>query len=469
MLTGWRYRMVSALGVLSVAVSAVFVANLPVSQHLLTTYVPMVNRLDPIVLTGEGLVQALFISALIVLASFTRLYRPEPRRVLDVVLAVQKRVIFAVCAIATLGFFKWSHQLPRQTVILTTILLGVTLPLFFVAITQSPSSRAERPIVVGDDPAGLERVVDAYDGPLLGYVAPPTPYRVPGEEEEQHTVRRIADGGRSDFAHGYLGGLSRLDDVIREHNVDSAILAFEDVGRNEFFGTLHTCHEHGISAKTHADHGDSLLVDPAGSDGPVVDIDIEPWDIEDRFVKRVFDIAFAGTALLVLSPIILLITLAIKIEGNGPVLYEQERTYRFGDTFVVYKFRTLKPVDEAVDLDIDGARRTSLGDFLRMTHLDEIPQLWSILAGDMSVVGPRPAITELEADYEGQLSEWRRRWFVKPGLTGLAQINDATGKEPERKLRYDLEYIRNQSFTFDMQIVIRQIAKVLRDVLGLLK
>ena len=464
MLTGWRYRATSVLGVLSIAVSAVFVANLPVSQHFLTTYVPLVNRLDPIVLTGEGLVQALLISALIVLALFTRLYRPEPRRILDVVLAVQKRVIFAVCAIATLGFFKWSHQLPRQTVIMTTMVLGVALPLFFVAITQSPARRAERPIVVGDDPAGLERVVDAYDGPILGYVAPPTPYRVPGEEANEG----VTDGGRADFEHGYVGGLSRLDDAIREHNVDSAILAFERADRAEFFGTLHTCHEHGIDVKTHVDHADSLLVDAVGDDGPIVDVDVDPWDVQDRLVKRLFDLVFAGAALLVLAPVILVIAAAIRIEGHGPVFFSQRRTYRFGDTFTVYKFRTLKPEPEGeVGTAFDDDRRTPLGDFLRTTHLDEMPQLWSILVGDMSVVGPRPAQTDLETEFEVEASTWKRRWFVKPGLTGLAQINDATSQEPAEKIDYDVEYIRRQSFTFDVKIVVRQLWQVVRDVRSL--
>ena len=85
---------------------------------------------------------------------------------------------------------------------------------------------------------------------------------------------------------------------------------------------------------------------------------------------------------------------------------------------------------------------------LRRTHVDEIPQLWAILIGRMSVVGPRPERPELDADIEREagVTTWRKRWFVKPGLTGLAQINDATGHEPEQKLRYDLEYIRKQSF-----------------------
>jgi lipopolysaccharide/colanic/teichoic acid biosynthesis glycosyltransferase len=100
---------------------------------------------------------------------------------------------------------------------------------------------------------------------------------------------------------------------------------------------------------------------------------------------------------------------------------------------------------------------------LRQTHLDEIPQLWSVLVGDMSVVGPRPERPEIDADIETGVSDWSQRWFVKPGLTGLAQINSVTGTEPQKKLRYDIEYIRKQSFWFDMRIVVRQVWMVLVD------
>jgi lipopolysaccharide/colanic/teichoic acid biosynthesis glycosyltransferase len=124
------------------------------------------------------------------------------------------------------------------------------------------------------------------------------------------------------------------------------------------------------------------------------------------------------------------------------------------DTFTVYKFRSMVPDAEAetgVKLSEEDAggvdpRVTRVRKVLRRTHLDELPQLWSILMGDMSVVGPRPERPEPDADIERDVEDWPSRWFVKPGLTGLAQINDATGHEPDRKLRYDLEYIRKQSF-----------------------
>lgn len=465
MLTGWRYRTASVLGVTSLAYLSVYVANLPVFQFLLTTYTPIVNRLDPVVLEGSGLSWALFISTAIVVASFVPLFRPEPRRVLDVVFSVEKRVVFAVCAMATLGYFEWSHRLPRQTVILTAVFLSITLPALFMAISRASSVRGERPIVVGDDPAGIERIAEAYDGPMLGYVAPPTPYRSGDDPTEQEP---IADGGSVAFEHGYVGGLSRFEDVVEEHSVDSAILAFEEADRAEFFGALHTCYEHGIDTKTHIDHVDSLLVDSTGNDGPIVGIDLEPWDAQDRLFKRLFDVAFAGTALLVLAPVIVLIALAIKLEGHGPILFSQSRTYRFGDTFTVHKFRTLKPEPEGeVGTVFDDDRRTPLGDLLRTTHLDEIPQLWSILVGDMSVVGPRPAQTDLEAGFEDEAATWKRRWFVKPGLTGLAQIHDATSQEPSLKIDYDVEYIRKQSFWFDLKIVVRQLWQVARDVMAL--
>jgi lipopolysaccharide/colanic/teichoic acid biosynthesis glycosyltransferase len=117
--------------------------------------------------------------------------------------------------------------------------------------------------------------------------------------------------------------------------------------------------------------------------------------------------------------------------------------------------------------DVDP-RVTRVGRILRATHLDEIPQLWSILVGDMSVVGPRPERPELDDDIEMSVGEWRRRWFVRPGLTGLAQINGATGHQPAEKLRYDIEYIRQQSFWFDLKVVIRQLWLVGVDAVGVL-
>jgi len=165
-------------------------------------------------------------------------------------------------------------------------------------------------------------------------------------------------------------------------------------------------------------------------------------------------------------PMLVVISVAIKLEDSGPVLYRQTRTATFGDTFTIPKFRTMVPDSEdAVPTDSDETEGvTRVGGVLRRTHLDELPQLWTILKGDMSVVGPRAAWVDEEIRIERETTAWRRRWFVKPGLTGLAQINDVSSADPETKLRYDVEYIHRQSFWFDSKIIVRQMWLVGEDV-----
>ncbi|MFB6198491.1 MAG: sugar transferase, partial [Halobacteriaceae archaeon] len=244
--------------------------------------------------------------------------------------------------------------------------------------------------------------------------------------------------------------------------------------RGDFFGALDACYEHGVAAKVHREHADSVLTSGV-AEGELVDIELEPWDWLDHVVKRVFDVVFASTVLLMLSPLIVGIAIAIKIDSPGPILYRQKRTAAFGDTFTVAKFRSMVPDAESEGAQLSNEDRgetdprvTRVGYILRRTHLDELPQLLAIFKGEMSVVGPRPERPELDGEMEGDTRSWRRRWFVKPGLTGLAQINGATGYNPEEKLRYDIAYIRDQSFWFDLKIVVRQLWIVGEDLVGAL-
>jgi lipopolysaccharide/colanic/teichoic acid biosynthesis glycosyltransferase len=214
----------------------------------------------------------------------------------------------------------------------------------------------------------------------------------------------------------------------------------------------------------HQDHADHVLTDDFTGDD-LLTVDLEPLDWQDYVLKRGFDMAFSGLALLVLSPVIVMIALAIKLDDGESVLYQQKRTAAFGNTFTVSKFRSMAPETEDSSPDSEY-RVTRVGGVLRTTHLDEIPQLWAILTGRMSVVGPRAVWTEEELHLEEEMGAWRKRWFIKPGLTGLAQINDATSAEAEDKLRYDLQYIRQQSFWFDLKIVVRQLWGVGGDLVG---
>jgi len=460
---GWRYRLGSALGVAVLTTLAVTFANTAIAQTVITS-VPIVGQLSPDPPVGaEGVLETVT-ALVVVLLAFIPLYKPRPRRSLDTVTLAQKRVVVAMFALAAIGYFDYTYRLPRTTLITVTPILLVTLPAWFVWIRQRPNQDDTRAIIVGDNPAEIERLAADVDSPLIGYLCPTSSL---DQLTPQSSTVALADGGVQISGLDRLGGLSRIEDVLVEYDIDTAVLAFEHTDRGEFFGALDACYEHGVKAKTHIDHIDSLLVVSTDSEGPIVDIDLEPWDIQDLMLKRLFDVVFAGGALLMLTPIIVLISVAIKLEGNGPILFSQHRTDRFGETFTIYKFRTLKPKPEGeVGTEFADDRRTPLGDFLRTTHLDEIPQLWSILVGDMSVVGPRPAQTDLEPDFENAASTWKRRWFVKPGLTGLAQIYDATSQEPALKIDYDMDYIQRQSFIFDVKIVLRQLYQVGRDVIG---
>ncbi|MFC7019212.1 MULTISPECIES: sugar transferase [Haloarcula] len=466
MRTGWRYRLTAILGASGIVVAAVAVANTAVVQSMLTS-LPVVARLEPTTLGLVNLRDELVTTLVIVLGSLWPLFKPRPRRILDVISLAQKRILVAAALLATIGYFDWSTRLPRLTLIGVTVLLVLVLPLWFVYIRQRPQS-SSRAILVGDDSETMETLFEAAEVPILGFVAPPS-VQVPES--------RLPDGGMlvdSTERLTRLGGLSRLTEILVEYDVDTVLLGFQRPDRQEFFGAIATCYEHGVQAKVHRGHADSVLVtNAAGSD--IVETDLEPWDWQDYVAKRIFDVVFAAVGLIGLSPLLVVIAVSIKLDSPGPVLYSQRRTAEFGETFDVYKFRSMVADAEAetgVKLSEEDAggtdpRVTAVGRLLRKTHLDEIPQLWSILVGDMSVVGPRPERPELDTDIESDVDEWRSRWFVKPGLTGLAQINDVTGHNPEEKLRYDIEYIRRQSVWFDMKIVIREIYSVGLDVLSI--
>jgi lipopolysaccharide/colanic/teichoic acid biosynthesis glycosyltransferase len=461
-------------GAIILATLSLLVANAPPVQSILTSTIPVFQKLPPVVLSGHAYTLALGTTLIVVVASLAPLYKPRPRRILDTILLAQKRVVLAGFALATIGYFDYSFRLPRTTWILVMASLLVTVPAWFLTIRRRPAG-SERAVVVGDDPDEIRDVLEATKMPVVGYVSPPSPYY--SRDEPELGTPAVADGSGDAVLDDLdcLGGLSRLDDVLVEYDVDTAMLSFAQPDRAEFFGTLDTCYEHGVSAKVHRDHTDDVLTASASGNEEIVDVDLKPWDWQDYLVKRAFDVAFSTVGLLAFAPFIAIIAVAIKLDSPGPVLYSQQRTAEFGETFEVYKFRSMVADAEAEtgaiisEEDAGGVdpRVTRVGRFLRQTHLDEIPQLWSILVGDMSVVGPRPERPELDADIRTGVVEWRKRWFIKPGLTGLAQINDATGQQPEDKLRYDVEYVRKQSFWFDVKVIVRQVWSVLVDVKNL--
>ncbi|WP_313692303.1 sugar transferase [Halorarum halobium] len=468
---GWRYRLLGVLGVAVLSAVAVSLVN-NASVQLLVGGLPVLSRLPTDPPGTAELGYEVLTTVVVCLAAFLPLYKPRPRRILDVVALAQKRVLVALFALAAIGYFDYTYRLPRQTVLLLAPLLLVLLPAWFAWIRRRPAAGQERAIVVGDDPELIQEVAREVEIPLLGYLCPTSSFVEVGDGGR---VPTMADGGERFVGLDRLGGLSRIEDVLVEYDVNTVVLAFEHADRAEFFGALDACYEHGVAAKVHRDHADSVLTSEDVGVGQLVDVEVEPWDVQDYIVKRGFDVVFSVVGLVVLAPVVVGIALAIKLDDGGSVLYRQERTAVFGETFDVYKFRSMVEDAESetgatISEEDDGGvdpRVTDVGRVLRQTHLDEIPQLWSVLKGDMSVVGPRPERPELDSDIQVGTVDWQKRWFVKPGLTGPAQVSGVTGTEPEEKIRYDLEYVRDQSFGLDLKLVTRQVWRVAIDAVGI--
>lgn len=181
------------------------------------------------------------------------------------------------------------------------------------------------------------------------------------------------------------------------------------------------------------------------------------------FFKRAFDIVFAIVVGLVLFLFIPIIAIAIKLDSKGPVLFKQERLGKDEKPFMMYKFRSMY-----IDAEKDGPqwaiasdqRATRVGRFLRKTRIDELPQMWNILVGDMSLVGPRPEREFFYSEFERDIPNFRDRLAVKPGLTGLAQVNGGYELDPQSKLDYDIEYMGSRSILLDIKCILKTVKLV---------
>jgi sugar transferase (PEP-CTERM system associated) len=186
-----------------------------------------------------------------------------------------------------------------------------------------------------------------------------------------------------------------------------------------------------------------------------------------RRLKRLLDLVFAATGLLLAAPLMILAAVAILVDSPGPILYRQLRSGELGHPFTLYKFRSMRIDAEALGAKFaeeNDPRVTRVGRWIRKTRIDELPQLWNVLRGEMSMVGPRPERPVFIAQLEQQVPYFKQRLYVKPGLTGHAQVRCRYGETAEdhlEKLQYDLYYIKSHSVMFDLSIMLDTIKVVL--------
>lgn len=182
------------------------------------------------------------------------------------------------------------------------------------------------------------------------------------------------------------------------------------------------------------------------------------------FVKRAFDLVASCIALAVCALPMGLIALLVKLESAGPAIYKQERLGKDGVPFVMYKFRSMRLDAEKTGAqwaNVNDSRCTRLGSFLRKYHADELPQLWNIICGEMSIVGPRPERECFYHQFAGYIPHFRERLRVKPGLTGWAQVNGCYDLLPEEKVIYDIAYMQNRGVWMDLNCMMKTVLLIL--------
>ena len=273
-----------------------------------------------------------------------------------------------------------------------------------------------------------------------------------------------------------LGNTSDLERLIREEKVTQVLVALPWTAENRMDHIIHELRRFPVNVLLVPDmvafrHSHNRITEVAKL--PMFNASDVPLNGWSPFIKRAVDIVLSSLALLALSPFMLLVALAIKLDSPGPVFFRQKR-YGYNNRLIeVFKFRSMHQhqADATAEQQTTrgDARITRVGRFIRKTSLDELPQLFNVVAGSMSMVGPRPHATATKAAgilFEQAVKEYTSRHRVKPGITGLAQINGYRGETDtvekiEKRVEFDLEYIENWSVWFDLYILMRTVPAVL--------
>ena len=401
------------------------------------------------------------------------LYRTRrAQRLTLVVYAVARAVVLGLVVSLGALFFYREFSFSRLHVLLfagfaSVFLVGLRLAIYTVLRRGRESGRnVRRVLIVGAGKAGqrLARAFRHY--PWMGFevigflddregaveAEPPDPLYP--ESVERPTV---------------LGPVDAIEDVLEARgSVDLVYAALPLAAANKIQIVAEACARHTAHLCLVPDlFGLDLLMNSRVSDVdglPVIHLlDEAPFDFR-QVIKRAADVAFSIAVLILLSPLLATIALAVKWSSPGPVLYRQERMSLNGQTFDILKFRSM-PVDAeagtgAVWSTKGESRATPVGAFLRRTSLDELPQFWNVLRGDMSVVGPRPERPTLIEGFRQQIPGYMLRHKTKAGITGWAQVNGWRGDTSlTKRIEYDLFYIQNWSLWLDFKIVLLTVWK----------
>jgi undecaprenyl-phosphate glucose phosphotransferase len=312
-------------------------------------------------------------------------------------------------------------------------------------------------ILIGD----LSEMASIQRGDLIALCGAPAIRRFTLSREEDETLRSSNDAR-------VIGAAASF---VRHHNCRQVLIAlpWSDTGRIELVkNQIKTL---PVAVRLVPDKSIRSLSDlTAFKSAPTVELQRPPLSEAQRLVKRIADVLLASFVLIFFLPIMALAAIAIKLDSPGPIIFRQTRRGFNGKQFVILKFRSMTVQENGpnvVQATCDDSRVTTIGRMLRSSSIDELPQLWNVLTGDMSLIGPRPHALAHDNYFETQLSDYAFRHHVKPGITGWAQCNGARGATPTiehiaKRVKLDLWYINNWSLWLDLLILIKTIFEVLR-------
>lgn len=259
----------------------------------------------------------------------------------------------------------------------------------------------------------------------------------------------------------HMGGYDRLEAVLGKRGIDEVVIALEQEETELTGKVLRICEEQGIRTGIIPIYNDYLPESAAieAMDGVrLINLRTSSQDLTvNRLLKRLFDVVFASLVLVVTSPLMLLIAVGVKLSSPGPVLFRQKRVGKDRKEFTMYKFRSMVVTDQA---DVSWSKETDkritpFGAVIRKLSLDELPQFFNVLRGEMSVVGPRPELPYFVERYRHEIPLYMVKHQVKPGITGWAQVNGYRGDTSiEKRVEYDLWYIENWSLYLDLRIIV---------------
>lgn len=429
---------------------------LPFTQHLLPLE-RLLLLVDHWLLVPIGQVAVLY---------FFGLYdRPEPRQLAE---RFRRLVIAVTFLLVSLGafFFLAERTFPRSVLVVFAVFDLTALAVWRSIADRSPREETLRLALVGGGSAALEVATTLREHPLpglelVGWVRRP---------DDEPTDAASDDQNPDDVMGPCLGTVDELPSLLQSGEIDDVILASTDAPwKTRLLDALVTS---GLSSRSNV----LLLPSPFESiigrmryrwirDIPLIEVICDSEWRRFRPIKRTVDLAVGSLLLVLAAPVLILCAVLIKATSPGPVFYRQERVGRGLQRFTLWKLRTMRVNAEPASREIMATqgdpRLTPMGAILRRYRLDELPQLFNVLGGSMSLVGPRPERPGFVQRYLEEVPGYAERFSIAPGLTGLAQINGEYHSTARNKLRYDLAYIANWSLWLDLAILVRTVKIVL--------